>query len=244
MGGAKHCSQCQTSHEGPVGRKCLVSQQQVEAPRATAGDPQDQASNILLSEDCINEEQARVAVTQVHNLHSSDSPGTSTGVSSDNQVIIIAELQKICQRFGRLEEQAPMDRQVLSGLVSQFKQHTSTASGSSGSSSVNNSQVQRVNSVKSPKHSKQGIPGSVKGQVESYEEGQQLVVHLTEQQQGLANEGARKKFLQHTQMRSALYNLFLEIIYHFKTVCIMFQLYRARVDSIWCNACRQPATLM
>ena len=186
MGGAKHCSQCQTSHEGPVGRKCVLSQQHVEAPAATSGNPQDQASNTLFFEDCINEEQARVVVTQVHNLHSSNWPGTSTDISSDNQAIILAELQKISQRFGRLEEQAAVDRQVLSGLVSQFKQHTNTVSGSSGSSSVNNSQSQRVNSVKSPKHIKHGVPGSVKGQLESNKEGQLPVVHLTEQQQGLA----------------------------------------------------------
>ena len=75
-----------------------------------------------------------------------------------------------------------MDRQVLSGLVSQLKHHKA-ASVSSQSASVSNSQVQKFNSVKSPKNSKQGSSGSVKGQVESHKEGQYSGVHLTEQQQ-------------------------------------------------------------
>ena len=104
MGGAKHYSQCQTSHEGPVGRKCVVNQQQEEVLGATSGDSQDQVSNILSSEHCINEEQAKIAVTQVHNLQSPDLPNTSTGASTNTQNILLAELKKISQRFGKLEE--------------------------------------------------------------------------------------------------------------------------------------------
>ena len=53
-------------------KKCMVNQQQEEVLGATSGGSQDQASTILLSEHCINEEQARMAVTQVHNLQSPD----------------------------------------------------------------------------------------------------------------------------------------------------------------------------
>ena len=56
MGGAKHCSQCQTSHEGPIGRKCVINQQQEEVLGATSGDQLDQANNLLSTEHCINEE--------------------------------------------------------------------------------------------------------------------------------------------------------------------------------------------
>ena len=189
MGGAKHCSQCQTSHEGPVGRKCVISQQQEEVLGATSGEHLDQASTSLAPELCINEEQARLAVTQVHSLQSPESPNTSTGASISNQNLLLAELQKISQRFGKLEEQAAIDRQVLSGVVSQLKNQAST----SGSSNVNSSQVQKVNSVKSPKHSKQGSSGSVKGQVESQKEGYHSGVYLTEQQQGLAMTGVKNK---------------------------------------------------
>ena len=189
MGGAKHCSQCQTSHEGPVGRKCVINQQQEEVLGATSGDHLDQASNTLSPELCINEEQARLAVTQVYNLQSPDPPNTSTGASVSNQNLLLAELQKISQRFGKLEEQAAIDRQVLSGVVSQLKYQAFT----SESSSVNSSQSQKVNSVKSPKHSKQGSSGSVKGQVEAQKEGYHSGVHLTEQQQGLAMTGVKNK---------------------------------------------------
>ena len=94
MGGAKHCSQCQTSHEGPVGRRCVENQQQEEVLGATSGEPQDQASNIPLSKQCIDEQQARLAVTQVHSFQRPDLPHTSTGGSSDSQGILLAELQK------------------------------------------------------------------------------------------------------------------------------------------------------
>ena len=94
MGGAKHCSQCQTSHEGPMGRRCVENQQQEDVLGTTSGDSEDQASNIPLSEHCIDEQQARLAVTQVHNLQSPDLPHTSTGASSDSQDILLAELQK------------------------------------------------------------------------------------------------------------------------------------------------------
>ena len=59
----EHCSQCQTSHEGPVGRKCVINQQQEEVLGATSGDHLDQASTSLSPELCINEDQARLAVT-------------------------------------------------------------------------------------------------------------------------------------------------------------------------------------
>ena len=95
MRGAKHFSQYQTSHEGPVGRRCVKKQQKEEVLGATSVDSQDQASNIPLSEHCIDEQQARLAVTQVHNLQSPDFPNTSTGASSDSQGILLAELQKL-----------------------------------------------------------------------------------------------------------------------------------------------------
>ena len=189
MGGAKYCSQCQTSHEGPMGRKCVINQQQEEVLGTTSGDHLDQASTSLSPELCINEEQARLAVTQVHNLQSPDPPNTSTGASVSNQDLLLAELQKISQRFGKLEEQEAIDRQVLSGVVSQLKNQAST----SGSSNVNSSKSQKVNSVKSPRHSKQESSGSVKGQVESQKEGYHSGVYLTEQQQGLAMTGVKNK---------------------------------------------------
>ena len=91
-----------------------------------------------------------------------------------------------------VEEQAAIDRQVLSGVLSQLK-HQATASINSESSSVSNSQIQKVSSVKSPKHSKQGSSVSVKGQVEPQKEGQYSGIQLTKQQQGSANTGARSK---------------------------------------------------
>ena len=84
-----------------------------------------------------------------------------------------------------------MDRQVLSGLVSQFK-HQTAASTSNQSAIVSNTQVQKFSGVKSPKNSKQGSSGSVKGQVESHKEGQHSRVHLTEEQQ-VAITGATSK---------------------------------------------------
>ena len=161
MGGAKHCSQCQTSHEGPVGRRCLENQQQEEVLGATSGESQNQASNIPLSEHCIDEQQAILAVTQVHNLQCPDQPHTSTGASSDSQGILLAELQKINQRFGKLEEQAAMDRQVLSGLESQLKHHTA-ATTSGQNASVSNTNVQKFASVKSPKIANMEVLGRLK----------------------------------------------------------------------------------
>ena len=135
----------------------------------------------------------------IHSLQSPDLPHTSTGASSDSQSILIAELQKINQRFGKLEEQAAMDRLVLSGLVSQFKHHT-TASNRNQSASVSNTQVQKFSSTK---NSKQGSSGSVKGQVESHKEGQHSRVHLTKQQQ-VAITGATCK-VSTSQVNSVTY---------------------------------------
>ena len=90
------------------------------------GNSQDPVSNTLSCELCISEEQARIVVTQAHNLQSPDSSNTSTCALSDSQGIILPELQKTSQRFLKLEEKAVMDRQVLSGLVSQFQHHTNT----------------------------------------------------------------------------------------------------------------------
>ena len=81
MGGAKHYSQCLTSHEDPIERKCLINQLQEDLSAATGGDSLDQARNSILSEQCINEEQA---VNHLQNPKSSDSSHTSAGTVSDN----------------------------------------------------------------------------------------------------------------------------------------------------------------
>ena len=79
------------------------------ATGTTGTHSQLQVSTSLLSEQGIDEEQARLAVTQVQNPQASSCQNTSTGVTLDSQSIILAELQKINQRLGKLKEQAAAD---------------------------------------------------------------------------------------------------------------------------------------
>ena len=113
MGGARYCSQCRTSHEGITGKKCQLLQQGEVEPGSSVTD-NSQASNLAISDTNITGEQARLVAEQVVN---SPHATTSTGVILSSQDIILQELQRMSQRFGRLEEKAEEDRQVLSGLV-------------------------------------------------------------------------------------------------------------------------------
>ena len=113
MGGARYCSTCKVTHEGTMGKKCLLSTQ-------TDG-VTDTSESIPISQDQqISSDQVLATASQV--VVRDDPQGTSQSLTnqSSSQDPILAELQKISQRFGYLEEQAAKDRQVLTGLVSEF----------------------------------------------------------------------------------------------------------------------------
>ena len=58
MGGGQYCSQCRTSHEGKIGKKCqLVHQGEIGMSGASNMDSQ-QASMSLFSDCSVNEDQA------------------------------------------------------------------------------------------------------------------------------------------------------------------------------------------
>ena len=65
----------------------------------------------------VTSEQARLVAEHVTVVKDS-STVTSTG-TSNSQDLILAELQKMSQRFSKLEEQTSQDRSVLSELVNQ-----------------------------------------------------------------------------------------------------------------------------
>ena len=86
----------------------------------------------------VTQDQARLVADQFLD-HPSVPQGvdTSTGAMANQQTLILMELQKISQRFGKLEEQTNQDRAVLSGLVTQMKQQKqSTAPPNLHSSSL------------------------------------------------------------------------------------------------------------
>ena len=96
-----------------MGKKCLLSTQ-------TDG-VTDTSESIPISQDQqISSDQVLATASQV--VVRDDPQGTSQSLTnqSSKQDPILAELQKISQRFGYLEEQAAKDRQVLTGLVSEF----------------------------------------------------------------------------------------------------------------------------
>ena len=119
MGGVRWCKNCHTSHEGPIGSKC----QQFEGMELqTATDTQ--ASTGQASGSTVTSEQARLVAEHVTVVKDS-STVTSTG-ASNSQDLILAELQKISQRFSKLEEQTSQDRSVLSDLVNQVHSNHQT----------------------------------------------------------------------------------------------------------------------
>ena len=65
MGGSRHCSHCQTSQEGPVGRKGVLAQQQEDTDETVTMESGSQPSTSSLSATTINEDQARLAANQV-----------------------------------------------------------------------------------------------------------------------------------------------------------------------------------
>ena len=132
MGGARYCSQCRTSHEGVTGKKCQLLQQGEFEPGSSITD-NSQASNFTHSEGDITGEQARLVAEQVV---TSPRATTSTGVVLSSQDIILQELQRISQRFGKLEEKAEEDRQILSGLVVGFNRQEKVVDGLINASQV------------------------------------------------------------------------------------------------------------
>ena len=119
MGDVRWCKNCHTSHEGPIGSKC----QQFEGMELqTATDTQ--ASTGQASGSTVTSEQARLVAEHVTVVKDS-STVTSTG-TSNSQDLILAELQKISQRFSKLEEQTSQDRSVLSDLVNQVHSYQQT----------------------------------------------------------------------------------------------------------------------
>ena len=136
MVNTKHCSHCQPSHEGPVGWKCVLAKQQEDTDNIVMMESGSEVSTSSLSATTINEDQASPAVHQVQTPCFNPSNFISTGGSVDGQALILAELQKISQKFGQLEEQTSKDRQVLSGLLKQFNDHTNNTTVSNEKSDI------------------------------------------------------------------------------------------------------------
>ena len=116
MGGARYCSNCKMTHEGTTDKKCSLSTQNDGIT--------DTSESLLVNQDQqISPDQALATASQV--VVRDDPQGTSHLVTNqpNSQDPILAELLKISQRFGHLEEQAAKDRQVLTGLVSEFGKH-------------------------------------------------------------------------------------------------------------------------
>ena len=116
MGGAHYCSTCKMTHEGTTGKKCSLSTQNDGVTDTSESLPVNQDQQI-------SPDQALATASQV--VVRDDPQGTSHLVTNQpsSQDPILAELLKISQRFGHLEEQAAKDRQVLTGLVSEFGKH-------------------------------------------------------------------------------------------------------------------------
>ena len=94
-------------------QECLLSTQ-------TDGVSDTSETPPINSDQQISSDQALATASQV--MIRDDSQSTSQPVvnQSSSQDPILAELLKMSQRFGHLEEQAAKDRQVLMGLVSEF----------------------------------------------------------------------------------------------------------------------------
>ena len=123
MGGARFCSQCRTSHEGTTGKKCQLIHQG-EMGTSGANNVDSQQASISLFSDCnVNEDQARSTAEQV--VSPSRVP-VNVEITQSPQNLILQELKKMSDRFGKLEEQAAEDRQVLSGLVVGFNKQGQT----------------------------------------------------------------------------------------------------------------------
>ena len=116
MAGARYCSTCKMTHEGTTGKKCSLSTQNDGVTDTTESLPVNQDQQI-------SPDQALATASQV--VVRDDPQGTSHLLKNQpsSQDPILAELLKISQRFGHLEEQAAKDRQVLTGLVSEFGKH-------------------------------------------------------------------------------------------------------------------------
>ena len=197
MGSARHCSHCQTSHEGPVGRKCgLAQQQQGDTDEIITMETSSQASTSSLSATTINEDQARLAVNQVQTPCFNSSSNTSTGASVDSQALILAELQKISQRFGQLEEQTSKDRQVLSGLVKQVNAQASNTVVNNEKASVNQEATNRSVNFTSPKPKTLSAVSLVnKDSVATMQGGYHPGIALTDQSEGFGHSVVRSKSL-------------------------------------------------
>ena len=113
MGGVCYCSTCKVTHEGTTGKKCLLSTQTDGITDSSESPPFNQDQQIF-------SDQALATASQV--VVRDDPQSTSHSVTNQlsSQDPILAELLKISKRFGHLEEQAAKDRQVLTGLVSEF----------------------------------------------------------------------------------------------------------------------------
>ena len=78
-------------------------------------------SNVIDSDTTISQEQPRLVIQ--HMDHSSvAAQDINTGESGSNQELILLELKKIFQKFGKLEDQTAKDRAVLTNLVSKVNQ--------------------------------------------------------------------------------------------------------------------------
>ena len=130
----------------------------------------NQASNGQASGSTVTSEQARLEAEHVTVVKDS-STVTSTGTSSSQDVIFV-ELQKMSQRFSKLEEQMSQDRSVLSDLVNQVhsnnqstvpKDVISTSTWSSTSQTNNSAMTDVYGQVNNNKYnsSGQGFSGNI-----------------------------------------------------------------------------------
>ena len=98
------------------------------------------ASTAFLSKVTVTSNQARLVAEQVL-FPSTIVTATSTGAASNQQDLILAELQRISQRFGKLEDQTNQGRIILKGLMNQIRnqQNNPTVTSESNVSPISHS---------------------------------------------------------------------------------------------------------
>ena len=121
------CSSCKQVHDGARGSKCPLSTHQ-------SNNPSEQADNVTVNPENISQAQAEATANQVMVEESASNSEASASTPQASQDPVLKELLNISKRFGHLEQQAAKDRQILSGLVTEFgkqgesvRQHLATA---------------------------------------------------------------------------------------------------------------------
>ena len=137
MPGSRWCNNCHLTHEGLTGSKC---QQFNTMESDQTSDTGGQACTASLSKVTVTSNQARLVAEQVLSPSNSGT-ATSTGAASNQQDLILVELQRISQRFGKLEDQTNQDRIILKGLVNQIsnQQNNPTVTSESNVSPISHS---------------------------------------------------------------------------------------------------------